>query len=280
MLNYSMHAYNLCAHRRGGVHRTLSPWRSMPPKQKPAHERKHARQLAKEYGVEEKVADEACQLCPWPLNPQKAGEEPSAEYQRAVDYLTEFFFDDEAGRDQKRAQQAEKQRPNLGPGTRKAQSAGGATMPERPQAKRVKREVEELLGNDGMGPRSSMALVRQGNGLPIANCHTNAPARAGGAEAKPEEAEEVSLPSSSAAATAPQRTLPDQLSKNEKEYIGKIEKYVGKLLDQKCVPLAPLPTAHLPPIATTLTICPCAAQPMPGPRHPWPGQAHHREVIG
>lgn len=262
----------------------------MPPKQKPAHERKHARQLAEEYGVEEKVADEACQLCPWPLNPPTAGEDPSAEYQRAVDYLTEFFFD-EAGRDQKRAQQAEKQRPNLGPGTRKAQSAGGATMPERPQAKRAKRDVEEkrakrevedLLGNDGMGPRSSMVLVRQGNGLPIAN----APARAGGSEAKPEEAEEVSLPSSSAAATAPHRTLQDLLLANEagcrkeEEYTRKIELYVGKLLDQRCVPLALIPTAHLPPIATTLTICPCAAQKMPGPQHPWQGKAHRREVMG
>ena len=261
----------------------------MPPKQKPKHERRHARELAKEWGAEEKVADEACQLCPYTLNPPTAGEAPSEEYLRAVEYLTRFCFNDEAYREQKRAQQAESQRPNLGPGTRKTHSMGGATLPDKPQAKRVKREVEELLGNDAMGPSSSMSLVRQGNGLPIAS----APARAGGSEAKPEEAEEVLRPSSSAAATAPHRTLQELLLANEdgcleeEEHIGKIElylkkieKHVGKLLDQKCVPLAPLPTAHLPPIATTLTICPCAAQPMPGPRHPWSGQAYRREGLG
>ena len=257
-----------------------SPWRSMPPKQKPGHERKQAKKLAKEYGVDEKMADEACQLCPYPLNPPTAGEEATAEYQRAVEYILEFCLGDEAYRDEKRAQGAEKQPPNLGVGTRKTHSAGRATLPEKPQAKRPKREVEELLGNDGMGPSSSMALVRQGNGLPIAN----APGRPGGAEAKPEEAKEVSPPSSSAAATAPHRTLQDLFLANEagcqkeEDYARKIEQYVGKLL--KCVPLAPLPTAHLPPIATTLTICPCAAQQMPGPRHPWPGQADRREGVG
>ena len=43
----------------GGV---LGPLRNMPPKQKPGHERKHAKKLAKEWGVDEMVADEACQL--------------------------------------------------------------------------------------------------------------------------------------------------------------------------------------------------------------------------
>ena len=131
----------------------------MPPRQKPGHEREHAKKLARDWGADEKLADEACQLCPYPLNPLSAGEEATAEYGRAVEYIMEFcLLGDETYRDEKRAQGAEKQPPNLGVGTRENPSEGRATPPEKPLAKRPK----VLQGDDVMVPRTSTTPVLQG----------------------------------------------------------------------------------------------------------------------
>jgi len=131
----------------------------MPPRQKPGYEREHAKKLARDWGADEKLTDEACQLCPYPLNPPSAGEEATVEYERAVEYIMEFCLSgDETYRDEKRAQGAEKQPPNLGVGTRETPSAGGATPPVGAPAKRPK----VLHGDDVMVPRSSTTPVLQG----------------------------------------------------------------------------------------------------------------------
>lgn len=192
-----------------------------------------ARDLAASWGYDETLtawAVEASQLSPFSLVEPAAGEDTN-EYNLAVDYVQDFCFGDDNYRNQKRAQVDERKAPKTGPSTRKSQAAGGDALPEKPQAKRAKREVEGLLGNDGMGPGSSMALVRQ---------RTSASG---------------SLPSTSAAGSPVRHlTLAQLLLANEEgcakeeEYIDKLEKYAGKLLKEKCV--APAPTTALLPANT------------------------------